>query len=197
MKKATVLFIILIGGMTHVALSQVNSYAFTASNGTYISITGASPVLTGDGMNLLRDEGYANNIPLGFTFNYLGTNYSSISASTNGFAAFGLITTPGFSNNIIAAGTGRPLLAPFWEDISLAGVTDLQYTTTGAAGSRVFILQWANTFLDFAANDTSLSFQLRLYETTNVIEFIYNQLPGPVQDFSGGASIGVPETSYR
>lgn len=169
----------------------MTSYAFTATAGTYSSITGISPVLTGDGANPTRDEGYANNIPLGFTFNYLGINYQTIGASTNGFASFGTITTPGFSNSLATGGTGRPLLAPLWEDLALAGAIDLQYTTTGSAGNRVFILQWANVFFDFGANDTSLSVQLRLYETTNVIEFIYTQLPGPVQDYSGGASIGI------
>jgi hypothetical protein len=190
-KKTAILFVVLFVFISNAALSQVTNYSFTASTGIYNSITGVSPVLTGDGTDSLRDEGYANNIPLGFTFNYLGTNYTTISASTNGFAVFGTITTPEFSNHIATGGTGRPLLAPFWEDITLANKTDLQYTTTGVAGSRIFILQWDNVFFDFGANDTSLSFQLRLFETSNVVEFIYNQLPGPVQDFSGGASIGI------
>src|SRR5205085_4529240 len=44
---------------------------------------------------------------------------------------------------------------------------------------------------DFGANSASISFQLRLYETTNVVEFIYSQLPGAIEDYSGGASIGI------
>ncbi len=191
MKKTTILFIVVLELIINAAHSQVASYSFIASTGTYNSITGTSPALTGNGTDQSRDEGFANNIPLGFTFNYLGINYTTISASTNGFAAFSTIITADFSNDLASGGSGRPIVAPLWEDLSLNDATDLQYTTVGADGSKIFILQWGNVLFDFGAGTASLCFQLRLYESTNVIEFIYNQLPGVVQDFSGGASIGI------
>ncbi|MEI9807923.1 MAG: hypothetical protein WDO16_08670 [Bacteroidota bacterium] len=73
----------------------------------------------------------------------------------------------------------------------MSAASGIQYLTTGSAGNRIFILQWSNVLCDFGAAAPALSFQLRLYETTNKIEFIYNQLAGMVQDFSGGASIGI------
>ena len=190
MKKTGLLFLALLL-FCHAALSQVASYIFTATAGTYSPINGATAQLTGNGTDPLADEGVSNNISIGFNFNYLGSDYTAISASTNGFAALGNLSTASFSNNISNGNMGRPLLAPFWEDLALTSETDIRYITTGAAGSRVFILQWSNVMVDFGANSASISFQLKLYETTNVVEFIYSQLPGATEDFSGGASIGI------
>ena len=167
------------------ALSQVNNYAFAATQSAYTSIYGTVVSLTGNGTDAVQDEGYANNIPIGFPFNYLGVNYTAISASTNGFASFEALTSAYFSNNLSTGIAPRPLLAPLWEDLALSAITDMQYLTTGAAGNKVFILQWSNVLYDFGAGTASASFQIRLYETTNKIEFIYLSLAGAVQDYSG------------
>jgi len=190
-KKTTVLFAVLFIFFFSRADAQISSYSFTATTGVYTPITGTTPFLVGDGTNPLKDEAYGYGIPIGFTFIYLGNLYTSMSASTNGFAAFGNIGTTAFSNNLASNIVGKPILAPLWEDLSLSAPTDLKYTTTGSAGSRIFTVQWDNVFFDFGAGAAALAFQVRLYETTNVIEFIYKQLPGTVQDFSGGASIGI------
>jgi hypothetical protein len=195
-RKVNFLLLVFFAFFFNVARSQVTSYAFTAGTTTYTSVSGGiSPVLTGNGTDPVIDEGYANNIPIGFTFNYLGANYTTIGASTNGFASFAAITTPGFSNSLSTGGTGRLILAPLWEDLAIASAADMKYITSGAEGNRVFILQWSNVLYDFGAGAASVSFQLRLYETTNVIEFVYNQLAGTVQNFSGGASIGITSAS--
>ncbi|MBL7743162.1 MAG: fibronectin type III domain-containing protein [Chitinophagaceae bacterium] len=192
MKKATLLLLVSFALLFHAAHTQVNGYGFSASSGIYTPVSGGvSPVLTGNGNEPLHDEGFANNIPIGFSFKYSGVNYTTIHASTNGFASFAVMTAPCFSNNLSTGGNGRLILAPLWEDLSVSGTSNLQYITTGNPGSRVFTLQWNNVLYDFGASSASLAFQLKLYETTNVIEFVYGQLPGPVQDFSGGASIGI------
>jgi len=191
-RKAVLLLMISCAFNFKAALSQVTSYVFVASQGTYTSISGGTPaILTGNGTDPVQDEGYVNNIPIGFSFNYLGVNYNSISASTNGFASFSTLTSAFFSNNLSSGTAARPLLAPLWEDLALTITTGLQYLTTGGSGNRIFILQWSNVLYDFGAGAASISFQLRLYEMTNKIEFIYSQLSSAVQDFSGGASIGI------
>ena len=57
-------------------------------------------------------------------------------------------------------------------------------------------VEWRNWFWDKnAANaaipNPTISFQVKLYETTNVVEFIYRQESGNVSTLSGGASIGI------
>ncbi|MBL7738290.1 MAG: choice-of-anchor J domain-containing protein [Chitinophagaceae bacterium] len=172
--------------------AQVSSYAFSASAGVYTPVSGGiSPVLTGNGNDPLPDEGVTGSILIGFSFKYLGTDYTSIYASTNGFVSFAPLVTSFFSNDLFAGGNGRLILAPLWEDLSVSGNSNIQYITSGTPGNRIFTMQWSNVLYDFGANTASLSFQLKLYETSNIIEFVYGQLAGAVQDFSGGASIGI------
>ena len=184
------LLITLFGFCSQFANAQPGYYSLTATTSAYTPISGTSVSLSGG-----PDEGYtATNIPIGFTFNYIGINYLSIGVSTNGFATLTNIATAYPDNdlaNSFSVMFSRPVLAPLWDDLALTGASDLQYSTTGSAGSRVFIIQWSNVKWDRLAAAPVLSFQLRLYETTNVIEFSYQQLGGGVSGTSGGASIGL------
>lgn len=172
-------------------LSQsVGNYAFSASSGTFTALSGATnPALTSGDV----DDGYFNAIPLGFTFIYMGTSITTISASTNGWLSAGgaNITNSTFGNNLSNAGAPRPLIAPLWDDIDLQVATNLSYKTTGSAGSRVFTIQYLNCQWDFNATGNTISFQVKLYETSGNIEFIYRQEAGTLNNGSGGASIGL------
>jgi hypothetical protein len=173
-----------------VSKAQITNYSFTATSGTYTPITGTSPTLIGDGFNPLTDEGYANDIPIGFTFVYNGVNYQTAGLTTNGFISLGsTLTAATFTNALATSTNGRPILAPLWDDHDIQNVNNLQYTTTGSAGSRIFIVQWSNVLWNFNATAPVISFQLRLYEGTNVVEFIYSSLAGTPN--SASASIGI------
>lgn len=170
--------------------AQISNYGFTALSGTYTAITGTSPTLIGDGINTITDEGYANGIPIGFSFVYNNISYTNIGVSTNGFASLGgTLTNSTFTNNLATGTNGRPILAPLWDDEDIVSTSNIQYTTTGASGSRVFILQWTGVKWNYQATDPSVSFQLRLYEGTNVVEFVYSSLTGTPN--AASASIGI------
>ena len=62
--------------------AQVSSYAFAESTETYAQITGTTSTATGD-------DGTQTNIPIGFTFNYGGVNYTAFGVSTNGIIRLG------------------------------------------------------------------------------------------------------------
>ena len=68
------------------ALSQ---YSFSASAGTYTSIVAGGGTNTATLSNGNTDDGFYNNLAIGFSFNYCGINYTSFSASTNGWLTFG------------------------------------------------------------------------------------------------------------
>jgi hypothetical protein len=174
--------------LTQVAKAQP-AYAFLATSGTYTPIAGGTVATINSGD---FDDGFSNAIPIGFIFNYNGINYTTISGSANGWVTFGQsIATTSSTNDIAASGT-RPVLAVLYEDLNLGTNANFTYTTTGTPGNQVFTLQWANLLWDYAATTPSISMQLKLYEGTNVIEFIYRQEAGAVQlNNSGGASIGI------
>jgi hypothetical protein len=67
-----------------------------------------------------------------------------------------------------------------------------RYTTTGVAPNRVLTVEWRGWQWNWFATGNTISFQCKLYETTNVVEFIYRQETGVVNiGTTGGASIGI------
>jgi hypothetical protein len=181
-------------------------YSFTALSGTYAAISGGTnpTVIPADPQYPPHDEGIANGIPIGFTFRYNDTNYTTINANTNGFASFRTLTpvTDPANQYYYASDLGygpaaptnaRPLLAPLWDDLDLYSTADLKYITTGVAPNRVFTLEWGKVYWDIAAVDLNIEFQLKLYETTNVVEFQYHRLSGAVGS-AASAAIGITAT---
>src|SRR5688572_4918588 len=77
---------------------------------TPITVGGGATASTAIGDNQFQDL-----VPLGFTFNYLGTNYTTVGFSTNGIAAFGGLTGS-FSNIDFYTTTGpNRVLAAWWD----------------------------------------------------------------------------------
>ncbi len=181
--------------------AQVN-YSFAASAGTYTPISGTPVTISVGGEDGAAgtagmDEGYNNAVPIGFNFNFNGsaTNYSTIGFCTNGFLYLGSNvtgTTTGLWQNNLNTGLSaiRPIIAPLWDDFEITGAS---YSTTGSVGSRVFTIQWEGIYWRFTATAPSMDMQVKLYEGSNRIEFIYNQLPGATA--TPTASIGLAATA--
>ena len=178
-------------------------YTFEAASGTYTPISGGTAVtLTYNGA-ANNDDGIAtpaNAVPIGFTFTYNGVPYTTIRPCANGFAAFGSTAlannTDTWGNSLVSGVSAqRPIVAPLWDDMDMGVAGAVSYLLSGSAPSRVLTIQWANAKWDFNALGGVMSFQLKLYETTNVIEFVYQQESGTIVGTSGGgASIGITTT---
>lgn len=180
--------------LSYTADAQMH-YSFSTSTNTFTPIVGTVPFLTGNGSDILADEGYANNIPIGFSFNYNSSNtYTEVSISTNGFISFQELSNSYLLNNLTSGALGeRPIIAPLWDDLNLQSANNLTYTTTGSSPNRVFTVQWLNAKWGFGASTAAMSFQVKLYETTNWIEFNYRQESGTPN--SPSASIGLASTN--
>lgn len=148
--------------------SQVSLYTFGSSPGTYSSISTGTNLYTGT-----WNDGVANNIPIGFNFYFNGKDYSTCSVSTNGFISLGT-TAPSnteyspISNNTMYEASISAL------GINLAGNSGstISYITQGTAPNRSFIVQYSNVRRYNVSGD-AFSFQIRLNETSNTVEFIY------------------------
>lgn len=167
----------------------ITSYTFTASSGAFTPISGGSTAT----MSGNQDDGVFNNVPIGFTFVYLGNPYTTITPTTNGWAALGTTVSNSFyTNEIVSSGT-RPLLAPFWDDLIMNNSNNFTYVTTGNAGERVFTAQWLNMGFYNTSYSAMISFQVKLYEADGRIEFIYRNEPN--NPFFITASIGITSAS--
>jgi hypothetical protein len=167
---------------------SASTYSFVASSGTYTNIA------TGTDVNGIEvDDATVSGIPIGFTFTYCGTGYTTASVSSNGWLSFQTTTYSGLTNDLDNDANGiRPLLAPLWDDLDGAGGV-AKYETTGVAGSRIFTMEWRNWQWNYSATGAVISFQVKLYESDNHIEFIYRQEATAVN--SGSASIGICDAS--
>ncbi len=87
-----------------------------------ISTTGAVALATGDDVN-------SGPLPIGFTFPFYGTPFTTFNVSSNGFISF-TSTMTSYSNKTLP-NTAAPmdLIAPFWDDLNLttAGSGDIFY----------------------------------------------------------------------
>jgi len=172
----------------------VTNYVFTPSSSTYSAISGGTvPALAAGN----TDDGYFTNIPIGFNFYYNSVSYTFLSASTNGFISLGqnISNVNNQVNNLSTATSPtspRPIIAGLWDDILLSATTDISYITTGTSPNRIFTLQFANVKWQWNAATAGISFQIKLYETTGKIEYVYTPLAGAL--LNPTASIGITNT---
>src|SRR5690606_28988177 len=166
-------------------------YLFSTGTGTYTSLTSGTSVSA-----IQADDAYTGGVNIGFTFNYCGTNYTTASVSSNGWFTFGSPTGSTLTNttgNI--ASTGNTSLFPVWDDLDGA-VGTASYITTGTAPNRVFTFEWKNWQWNYGASGSTISFQVKLFETTNVIQFIYQQESGAINSPSATIGMATSQTDY-
>lgn len=185
--------------------AQAPGYALQSVSGTYTPLVGGTAVTLTYNGTANYDDGIAtpaNAINIGFTFNYNGTNYTQIRPCANGFASFSTTAlannTDTWTNNMASgpAANQRAIISPFWDDLDMGASGAVSYQLSGSAPNRVLTIEWANAKWEYPAISGVISFQVKLYETSNNIEFIYRQeagAPSPLGDF--GSSIGITATA--
>lgn len=200
MKNISFSMVVMLLALSIHSSAQLN-YLFSAGSRPYVPVTGGiAPHLISDYVKWeVEDEGLAR-IPIGFTFNYDHKDYTQANVSVNGFITFGTFFSTAwnfryFNNNLargpIAWGYQRSVIAPFWDDLLLPDTLSLVYKTTGRAPNRVFTIEWKKVKWVYESLAPVLSIELKLYETSNIIEFQYKDegsLPDPRYAF---ASIGI------
>ncbi len=180
-------------GLPLTAVSQVSDYSFSNSVGSYDTIVGGTSVPSAIG-----DTYYTGGIPIGFVFNFNGINYDSVYASSNGFLSFNENLNSATTNNLDNGSASiMPLVAPLWDDLagSSSSNSDALYEVSGTAPNRVFTFEWKRWEWNYSASDPVISFQVKLYESTNVVEFVYAEEAEPVNGSTVSASIGLADGS--
>ncbi|MFM7216444.1 MAG: hypothetical protein ACKO1U_00345, partial [Bacteroidota bacterium] len=171
---------------------QVNRSSGVSFNS--ISSTGTTVATWRNGTN--TDDNMSQSIPIGFNFNYVGGTFSNVLVSTNGFLTFNTASTSNgasssdynYLNSCFSASdaTRSPVtLAPFWDDLTcqgnpsvLSGLdASIRYATSGTSPNRIFTVEWIG-MEEVLYQGADLNFQVKLYETTGVIEFVYGTMTG-------------------
>ena len=165
-------------------------YAFSHTMGTFTPITGGT--VHGTTSN---DDTSFPAINLGFTFLYDGVAYTQVSIQSNGFIAMGAIVSNSYTP--ISTGVSNNVVAALGRDIQGNGTNaELMSLMEGTEPNRIFTVQWSH-YKRYGSNyaGDDFNFQIKLYETTQKIEFVYgpftavyNAAPPTVQVGLRGAS---------
>ena len=169
----------LLAGVGGVHAQYLNGYHFQAQAGTYSPLGNGATRLPA----LEADEAVVHTIPLGFAFAANEQFHAQASISSNGWLHLGSPVPagalpgqyPNLAPNIFW------LAAPLWADLSGTGGA-AYYQTTGTAPNRVFTMEWRDWRWDPRATQAVLSFQVKLYEGTNQVEFCYGAGVGSVSN---------------
>ena len=174
--------------------AQVSLYSFSSSSGTYTPITGG--LLLGDGLSddqrfvdpSIPLGGFATTgpgIPIGFNFFYNGQSFDRIAIQNNGWISFGNSSltpavnmtssssySPLSSTAAISPTLLRSRIAVYGRDLAANATSSLRVETIGTAPNRVCVIQWSN-YRKYGALAENLNFQIRLTETSNVVQNVY------------------------
>jgi hypothetical protein len=167
-----------------------NTYQFSALSGTFTEITGTAIA------GISQDDGTSAAIPIGFDFNYCGTDYSQVKVCSNGWVTFNTgLTTTTWTNDLTNIGNLKPCLMPLFDDLAGWGTGAApSYTTTGTAPNQVFTIQLKNwNWRQSSGSPPNISLQVKLYQGTNVIEYIYRQEAAASN--ADGATIGIADNN--
>jgi hypothetical protein len=189
--------------------SKTNAQVTILNNDTTICAGNSVSLSAYTGTKItLNDDVYSQVIPIGFSFTFFGNTYSQCLISSNGTISFNIANAGQFSNwatqalGTIPGNTGcYNSICGAYQDLVANGGSSLTYITTGAAPNRKFIV----TFCDWQlanCNNSGTSFQIILYETTNLIDVQIGKKPfcnwqnntatEGVQNANGTVGVAVP-----
>lgn len=198
----------------------LDAYNITRATGnTYSDISGGTAVSSW--RNGSSNGNLSNNINIGFAFPYDGAMLSQFRVSTNGFITFNNASNAS-GDDLPACGNGdaysgdNPIfslagregtgqaIAPFYDDLIPNGYSlnsSIHYQLSGSAPNRVLTVQWRGMSKPVSSNCSSpcyygnYNFQVKLYETSGNIEFVYGTMSTGSDENSKSYSCGLNSAS--
>ena len=165
-----------------------------SQSGTFAPISGtATPLSIGD------DQGITG-IPIGFTFQFYGQPYTTVSVASNGVVGFaGSSSSACCSGQLIPDATApNNLIAVVWDDLNPSAGGSVNYFTTGTAPNRRMVINYTGIPVCCTSTSPDVNTQLILKETSNVIEIHTTSITGVnpatmgLENANGAKAIAVP-----
>ncbi|MGH3753403.1 MAG: nidogen-like domain-containing protein [Pseudonocardiaceae bacterium] len=138
-----------------------------------------------------NDDGSTGSVPLGFTFNFFGTQATQLFVNNNGNVTFNSALGT-FTPSAITGNTGRPIIAPFFADVDTRAGNVVRYGQTTFGGRPAFCVDWRNVGYYAVHTDKLNTFQLLIVDRSDVragdadVYFNYDQVQWETGDASGG-----------
>lgn len=165
------------------------------ANGNAIDFSTVTSIIAEGSVNT---NSAIQNLP--FQVLFMGKVYKSFLVATGGHMVLGNTDLPAepfnwplFNNGFKVGATykSQGVIAPFW-DFQIA--KSIKYTTVGTAPNRTLVVEWVTTIPNAATPKPGYqsNYQVRIYETTGVIEMVYGQMIVPTGNTTVvSATIGI------
>ena len=156
------------------APANTNNYVFTtATNGSLTDMsTGTTQLL---GANIDDTASALNSI--GFDFYFQGARFSQFGINENGVLRLGAAAQTATPYKPLAQAGISIITAYGCDQRTHAGDGKVHFKVIGSAPNRTLVVEWLNNQANFNSGGTAdLTYQVRLSETTGVIEFVYGSM---------------------
>ena len=174
------------------AWGQVSNYSFSSSSGASLTTMTSSTQLLGSAVDVTA----SSVINIGFNFTFNGITYTQFSVSSNGVLGLGSSAVTSSDTNTLTAAAAYPIIAPMWDDMHTCTTGKIHYLITGSSPNRKLVVEYL--FGNYSERTAAYkkTAQVVLYETTNVVEFIYGSNSGTAL---ASASVGISSstTDYK
>jgi len=141
------------------------------------------------------DDGSAD-VALPFTFYYSGVACNTVHICTNGWLSLNGSGSSEYENAFLfAVDVPNMTIAPWFDDLRDDNTSSVKYKTDGSAPNRVFTVEWYRVRSYAGVQYVRISFQVKLYETTNAIEFHYGTVESGTHNAAESASVGLEDAT--
>lgn len=159
------------------AQSSSNYVFTTASDASLTDMSSGTTQVVAPNTDGLNTGVFSGTNPIGFTFYFMSMPYDQFVVTEDGVMRLGtslasISRTPEITVN-------EPRLLPFSSDMATGSNGKVHYKTTGVAPNRICIVEWLNLHISFPNSlpvTGNSTFQIRIYEATGVIEYIYGYM---------------------
>ncbi len=131
---------------------------------------------------------------IGFDYWYDGVRFTQFSCNANGLCRMGsTVVSTSFDNSTgFASTTNAPKIAPYYDDLWTGTNGKVHFKVVGSAPNRKLIVEWQNMQIPrvAAGNPGAGTFQMWLFETTGVIQYVYGNGVA-LNATNGGYTIGL------
>jgi phosphodiesterase/alkaline phosphatase D-like protein len=193
MAKAVLFFVVLcMIGVTANAQTIRGNYLQTKVTGGTFLTPGTTTSLFG--ANWVGSTATPASVTIPFSFNFLGTNYTTCYVNPNGYITFGAASVGTNYTPLTTRDAGVTGVVSALAINSLSSANAVTYGVTGTAPYRVFSVIWTSAVPGGLSN-SAMTFEINLFETTNKAEVMYGSFTQGATAATVTSQVGIAGTT--
>src|SRR5665213_2371679 len=154
------------------SFAQVANYTFASSSGSFTNIGGGTIVnAVGSGW----DDNSTAGLPIGFSFTYNGTAYTTFGIQANGFIILGSGTPiNGYCPNSDVTNNSNLIMANATDLVPVStSLGEIRYQLQGTSPNQTLTVQWKNVHHYGGVTNDNWTFQIILKQTSNIVQIVF------------------------